>query len=267
MGKEADIEVKISQDWSTCWITSCAEISPGLFLMADRANSSVKLVDLTIRIVTSSLQLQGWPWDLCVLPDDQAAVTLPDKSIVQLLSTKGGQLSLVKELKVSDSCHVIAFYNNQLYLSYCTNEPRIEVMTMDGVSEKEFQNDRGNQLFQSPYHLTMSALSPPNLYVPDYITDTVFELSLDGKVVREYQDKHLVKPLSVVAVSPDLLLVCGRNSHNVMKLSETDGSIQELLGEKDGLSQPYSVAFCPHKRTVIVGMYPNNIFHQTLKEV
>ncbi|XP_052816147.1 E3 ubiquitin-protein ligase TRIM71-like isoform X3 [Mya arenaria] len=255
--KDADINVRMTRDKETCWIISSALISPGLLLLADLKNYCVKLVDLSNRTVTSRLQLPGQPLDVCVLADDQAAVTIFKKSMIQLLSTKGGQLSRGKEIKVSPECRGITSYNNRLYVLYASN-PRIEVMTLDGHILSTFQTDDGRQLFKEPYYPTVSASTPPTLYVSDVGTNTVLQLSLDGKVMREYRDKQLIRPESVVEVGPGQIIVCGRDSHNVLLLTERDGKMTEILGQKDGLTQPFSVTFCPHTRAIVVGMRDNN---------
>ncbi|XP_052816982.1 E3 ubiquitin-protein ligase TRIM71-like isoform X2 [Mya arenaria] len=248
--KEKDINVRTSLDKITCWINASALLSPGLVLLSDYNNCSVKLVDLTTRTVTSRLQLPGNPGHVCVLPDDQAAVTLMNNSMIQLMSTTGVQLSCGKEIKVSSGCCGIAYYNNRLYVSF-VSDPRVEVMTLDGHIISTFETDDGKKLFQSPYFLTVSASTPPILYVSDCDAYTVLQLSLDGKVLREYSDKKLKRPWSVVAVGTGQLLVCGLTSHNVMLLTEWDGKMTEILG----LTTPYSVSFCPYKRAIVVGMY------------
>ncbi|XP_052816156.1 uncharacterized protein LOC128242837 isoform X2 [Mya arenaria] len=252
--KEADIQVRTSQDMKTC-ITGSALISPGIFLLTDHGNHCVKLVDVSNRTVTSSLQLpRGAPWDVCVLPDDQAAVTLPYFSMIQLVSTKRGQLSSGKKIKVSSQCHGIAYYNNRLYVSYAFIMC-IEVMTLDGHIISTFQRNDGKQVCNAPFYLTLSASTPPTLYVSDYTADTVLKLTLDGKVLRKYRDEQLKYPMSVVELGPGQLLVCGQGSHNVMLLTEWDGKMTEILGMKDGLFLPRSIAFCPHTRAVVVGMF------------
>ncbi|XP_052816148.1 uncharacterized protein LOC128242832 isoform X4 [Mya arenaria] len=255
--KEADIIIRMTQDKTTCWITSSALISPGLFLLADCYNNCVTLVDISHRTFTSNLQLPGMPWDVCVLADDQAAVTFPYNSMIQLVSTKGGQLSRGKEIKVSPGCRGLTFYNNRLYVLYASN-PRIEVMTLDGHIISTFKTDDGRQLFKEPYYLTVSASTPPTLSVTDFGTNTVLQLSLDGKVMREYRDKQLIRPESVVEVGPGQIIVCGRDSHNVLLLTERDGKMTELLGRKDGLTQPFSIAFCPNTPALVVGMLNND---------
>ncbi|XP_052817605.1 uncharacterized protein LOC128243726 [Mya arenaria] len=254
---KADINVTVPQDQNTCYISSLALLSPGLFLLADFHNNCAKLVVFTTRTVRSRLQLPGQPWDACVLPDDQAAVTLPDKSMIQLLSTKEGQFSRGKEIKIAFVCCGIAYFNNRLYVSN-VSKPRIEVMTLDGHIISTYQSGDGRQLFECPNYLTVSVSTPPILYVSDDDAKTVLQLSLDGKVLREYSDKKLKHPASVVAVGPGQLLVCGRNSHNVMLLTKRDGKMVRILGRKDGLTSPYSASFCPHTRTLVVGMYKND---------
>ncbi|XP_052818175.1 uncharacterized protein LOC128244199 [Mya arenaria] len=252
--KEDDINVRMTQDKKTCWISSSVLFSPGLFLLADCENNCVKLVDVSSRTVTARLQLPGRPWDVCVLADDQAAVTFTNIYMIQLLLTKGGQLSRGKEIKVSPECCGITSYDNRLYVLY-QSYPRIEVMTLEGHIISTFQTDDGRQLVQAPYYLTVSASTPATLYVSDIDANTVLQLSLDGKVLREYRDKQLTCPMSMVEVGPGQMLVCGKGSNNVMLLMETDGKMAEILGRKDGLTKPYSVTFCPHTRAIVVGMF------------
>ncbi|XP_052816074.1 uncharacterized protein LOC128242786 [Mya arenaria] len=128
-------------------------------------------------------------------------------------------------------------------------------MTLDGLITSKFQTVYGRQTFKCPYYLTVSASTPPTLFVSDYTADTVLQLSLDGKALQEYSDNKLKYPKSVVAVGPGQLLVCGNGSHNMVLLTERDGKMVEILGHKDGLSKPYSVSFCSDTRTIVVGMY------------
>ncbi|XP_052818301.1 uncharacterized protein LOC128244326 [Mya arenaria] len=254
---EVDINVRASSDQNSCEITASALLSTGLFLLTDFENCSVKLVDVTTHTVTSRIELPGEPWDVCVLPDDQAAVTLPDKSMIQLLSTQGGQLSFEKEIKVSSGCRGIAYCNNRLYVSY-VYKPSIEVMTLGGHIISTFQTDDGRPLFQNPQYLTVSATTPPTIYVSDYNAHAVLQLSLDGKILREYRNEKVRNPASIVEVGLGQLLVCWKGSHTVMLLTARDGNLREILGHTDGLASPYSVSFCPHTHTIVVGMYEND---------
>ncbi|XP_052817876.1 E3 ubiquitin-protein ligase TRIM71-like [Mya arenaria] len=255
--KGSNIPVKTSQDQGTSSISGFAFLSSGLLLLADMNNENVKLVSIPTRKVTSRLQLPGKTWDVCVLPGDQAAVTLPNNLMIQLMFTKRGELTCGKKINVSSECYGIAFYNNRLYVSY-GSKPRIEVMTLDGHIISTFQTDDGRQLFQAPYYLTVSASTPPTLYVSDLSAHTVLQLSLDGKVLYEYRNKQFTCPKSVVEVGPGQLLVCGQGSYSVMLLKERDGKMTEILKYKDGQNGPWSVAFCPHTRAIIVGMFDNN---------
>ncbi|XP_052818300.1 uncharacterized protein LOC128244325 [Mya arenaria] len=250
---EADINVRVSQDQATCFITGLALVSPGFFILTDFHNNCAKLVDVTSRTVTSRIELNVRPWDVCVLDADQAAVTLPYISIIQLLSTKGGQLSRGKKIKVANECRGIAYYNNRLYVSYVSN-PRIEVMTLDGNIISTIQTDDGRQPFKKPLNLTVTTSTPLTLYVSDCNAHTVLQLSLEGKVLRENRNKKLEYPMSVVQVGPGQLLVCGRDSLNVMLLTEKDGKMAEILEQKEGLIHPFSVSFCPHERAIVVGI-------------
>ncbi|XP_052771584.1 uncharacterized protein LOC128211170 [Mya arenaria] len=251
--EEVDIDVRAPQDQDTCYISGLALLSPGLFILTDFGNECVKLMNVNSRTVSSRLKLPGTPWDVCVLPGDQAAVTLSDNSIIHLLSTKGGQLSCGKKIKISSWCRGIGYYNNRFYVSYVSN-PRIEVMTLDGHIISTFQTEDRRQLFQKPTYLTVSASTPPTMYVSDFHAQAVLQLSLDGKVLKKYRDKKLNYPESVVEVEPGQLLVCGGSGHNVVLLTESDGKMAEILGQNDELAYPYSVAFCPYTRTIVVGM-------------
>ncbi|XP_052818162.1 uncharacterized protein LOC128244184 [Mya arenaria] len=271
--KEADIEVTTSHDKNVCIITGSALLTPGLILLADNGNKMVKLLDVTARSVTSHLQLPGQPWDVCVLADDKAAVTIPEKAIVQLLTIKRAQLLLDMDIKVSNGCRGIAFHDDHFYMSYII-EARIEVMTTSGSIAKTIRTYMGQTPFQTPNYLTVSAFTQPTLYVSDYNSNTVLQLSMDGEVLREYQNEQLKGPMSVVAVGSGQLFVCGMDSNNVMLLTEKVGTMVEILGEKNGLLKPslltkilsflfrpqglYCVTFCPRTRYILSGKLCSN---------
>ncbi|XP_052800972.1 uncharacterized protein LOC128231811 isoform X2 [Mya arenaria] len=86
---QPDIQVKTSADIRDCWLTSLVLFSKNRILLADRLNETVKLLDTKTNMVVQEVKLPGQPWDLCLLPGDMAAVTLPWLGKVVLMDMHG----------------------------------------------------------------------------------------------------------------------------------------------------------------------------------
>jgi len=69
----------------------------------------VELVSRQTGKVLSQLELKGWPFSVCLVGRDRAAVTLPGMQMVQLIKIKGNKLVNDKALKVNGDvlvqCH------------------------------------------------------------------------------------------------------------------------------------------------------------------
>ncbi|WAR06188.1 hypothetical protein MAR_021557 [Mya arenaria] len=83
---------EIAVDSETCDISDICWLSDGKFLLTDRANSRLKILNAAYKFITS-ITLEGSPFGVCETELSQAAVTCqtprgPDR--IQLISTNNG---------------------------------------------------------------------------------------------------------------------------------------------------------------------------------
>ncbi|XP_052782176.1 uncharacterized protein LOC128218530 [Mya arenaria] len=258
--KLPDIPVKKAADTCECFLTSMALLSRGRLLLADHFNWSVKLVDTTPNKIVSQVELPGHPWDLCLLPVDRAAVTLPKVKMIQFVSTQGNA-TLLDLVKVDGECHGIDFCDDNLIVSF-VNPGKVVLMDMKGKVKKSVDKDSsGKPLFQELLYLTVTrdSQTPPVIYVSDLHTHTITKLNISLEVLQSYRDPILRSPRGLTAVGDNQLLVCGRDSYNILLLDTLTGKITQLLGKEEGIERPLSVAYCSLRKMMFVTCMHYNI--------
>ncbi|XP_052781717.1 uncharacterized protein LOC128218175 [Mya arenaria] len=221
-------------------------------LLSDCYNRSLKLVDTANKLV-SQVKLPGGPWDLCLLPGDRAAVTLPWEKKIQFVFTQGN-VPLQDVVKVDGECRGIDFCDDNLIVSF-TNPVKVVLMDMKGKVKKSVDNDSiGKPLFLKPWYLTVTRESqtPPAIYVSDWDTNTITKLSISLEVLQSYQDPIMKSPQGLTAIGDNQLLLCDRDSNNILLLDTLTGKITQLLGKEEGIEKPYCVAYCSQKKMIFV---------------
>ncbi|XP_052778977.1 uncharacterized protein LOC128216447 [Mya arenaria] len=251
--KLPDIPVKALTDTNDCCLSSVVLLPGDRLILADWYNCSIKLVDTLTNRVVSKVNLPGDPWDLCLLPGDRAAITLPGLKKIQFLSTQGN-VTQQDVVKVDGECRGIDFCDDNLIVSF-TNPGKVVLMDMKGkVKKSVYKDSSGKPLFKSTWYLTVTRESqtPPVIYVSNMLTNTITKLSISLEVLKSYQDPILRSPCGLTAVGDNQLLVCGRNSDNILLLDTPTGKITQLLGKEEGIESPCSVAYCPLKKMLFV---------------
>ncbi|XP_052782011.1 uncharacterized protein LOC128218391 [Mya arenaria] len=251
--KLPDIPVKTAADTRNCFLTGVAFLSGERLLLADCHNCSVKLADTTTNKMVSQVKLPGDPWDLCLLPGDRAAVTLPGLKKIQFVSTQGN-VTLQDVVEVDGLCYGIDFCDDNLIVSFF-GPCKVVLMDMKGKVKKSVDKDSsGKPLFQLPCYLTVTRESqtPPVIYVSDWPTHTITKLNISLEVLQSYQDPILESPRGLAAVGDNQLLVCGCVSNNILLRNTLTGKITKLLGKEEGIESPHSVAYCPLRKMMFV---------------
>ncbi|XP_052781640.1 protein wech-like [Mya arenaria] len=248
--KLPDINVHLSSDISGCCLTSMALLPGDRLLLADWDNNLLKLVDTDNNKLVSQVKLPGKPWDLCLLPVDRAAVTLPLEGKIQFVSTQRN-VTLQDVVNVDGECRGIVFCDDNLIVSYLF-PGKVVMIDMKGKVKKSV--DKDSSLFQHPLYLTVTRenQTPPVIYVSDWYTNTITKLSISLEVLQSYQDPILKSPRGLAAVGDNRLLVCGGDSHNILLLDTLNGKITQQLGKEEGIKSPYSVAYCPLRKMLFV---------------
>ncbi|XP_052779464.1 E3 ubiquitin-protein ligase TRIM33-like [Mya arenaria] len=250
--RQPDISVNTSGDRRECCLTNMTLLTGDRLILVDHTNSSLKLVDTKNNKLVSQVKLPSKPWDLCHLPGDMAAVTLPWMKKIQFVSIQGN-VTLQDVVKVDGECRGIDFCDDNLIVSF-TNPPNVVLMNMKGKVKKSVDKDSsGKPLFSCPFYLTVTRESQthPVIFVSNRFTTTITKLSISLEVLQSYQDPTLEYPRDLAAIGDNQLLVCGEGSNNILLLETLTGKITQLLG----IDGPYSVAYCSLRKMLFVTCY------------
>jgi len=235
-------------------IHDIAVLSPSRLLVSDYTNDTLRLVDSVNGGVLSKVSLPGWPRGVCLLGDGEAAVALPNVCKIQFVRINGDKLSLDRSIDLkSRPMSISAFDSSHLVVTY-RFPGRVEMMTIDGRVIDVVDNQKaGKQLFQYPTYIAFS--NTGDIYVSDSITRTITQMDRTLHITEPFTSPMLSSPRGIVSVSTDQLLVADSDSHSIVVLNPTNGTVTPLLGQADGIQQPEAVAWCPASKKLYVGSW------------
>jgi len=235
-----------------CYISDIAVVSPTRLLVTDDTNRTLRLVYSQNGGVVSQVSVPGRPWRVCLTGDGRAAVTLPSEMRIQFVHVDGDTLSLDKSITVKGMVVGIVSSNNHLVVSY-QDPGRVERITMEGIVTHELNNQTaGRKLFKYPYFTTTS--HDGHIYISDSGTDTIAQLDHNLQVLQVFTSPMMKTPLGIVSLSNNQVVVAGWESHNILVLDTTTGTMTPLLGQAEGIQYPWSVDWCPDSQKLYVGL-------------
>lgn len=250
-----DINVRVSSDKKSCWITGMAIHSSNTILLADKNNNNVKLLDTYSLTVTSRLSLSDKPWDITTLPNYQAAVTMAEAHKINIFSTRDG-LKTVRTIKVDSECRGISTANYKLVVS-CKNPGRVLVMDLQGKVSLTISTDKsGDKLFVIPdYVVVVEEDRMPVIYVTDFLKDTITKLSFEGQVLYTYLSKNFKGLTGLTSIGYRQLMVCSYSNKSVIEVSEAGKKNVALPDNFENLASQ------EHPRTMCYSMSQNALYY------
>jgi len=250
-------------DSQECDIPDFAMVSPTEMLVCDSGESKVNLVNSTVGGVVASVSVPGWPMRICLL-SGMAAVSLTGKK-VQFIRVGRGSLTLDRVLEVDKAVYGISTLDSFLVTS-STDPPGMTIMSVDGKLMYTVDNQKeGRKIFKQPAFLTSS--TDGYIYVSDWDTDTLTKLDNKLNVLKTFTDPSLQNIKGIISISRDQLLVCSQNNHRIVLLNTRTGNMTVLLGEQDGLKEPYALTYCHIQRNLFVAPSASTTHIQVYKLV
>ncbi|WAR08749.1 hypothetical protein MAR_018707 [Mya arenaria] len=245
------ISVKSPSDPKDCILTSMLLLPENRLLLTDLGNHKVKLLDLQTNILVSQVSVMpGAPLDMCLLPVDRVAVSLDDGSI-RFLKTRE-LLSLGDSIKVAIDCRGIGYYNDRLIASFSSG--KVKMMDMAGeVITMIYRDDSGKPVFSNPRYLivVLHEYQKAAIYVSDCGKHNITKLDIDLNILQIFHDPALRGPQCITAVG-NQLLICGRNSDNIISLELSSDQMTQLLGQKEDIHRPISVCYSQQQKRLYV---------------
>lgn len=115
-----EYEIRIPTDDTDleCDITGCCVMLDGAIILADSSNANLKKLNETYK-VTASCNLPDPPCDVCAISDNEVAVAIPKKKIIQFVSV-AHELKLGSFLSVGYNCMCVDYSKalDRLYITY-----------------------------------------------------------------------------------------------------------------------------------------------------
>lgn len=258
MSRQNNVNVKLKQDRMECWVTGMAFEHPNTLLLTDFNNQCVKRVHSKTSLITSSLPISGKPWAITVLDPGQAAVTVPCKQLIQVISTKA-KMAPVRQIKVNGKCDGIASTSDLLVVSF-GQQMKVEILDHYGkVQHSVSTNDLGQALFSNPWYVSILEENRQSaILVSDMRTSSLTKLSFKGRVLETCQNAVLMMPTMTVATGDEYLLVCCQKSHTIQVLSGKGERIRALVTRSDGIERPQSFCYNSTDKTLYISCCDNN---------
>ena len=240
------VDVKFPADQKTPEITGSLFLPNGELILCDNSiNSSVKVLnaDFTQK---EQLKLPSYPWDLCLMENDEIVITQPGTK--QLLFMKVvPKLQIGSSTSLDQTCYGVAVHNGLIYVSFSNGEIRI----LDRTGQQQ-RNVYSGFSFKRPLYI--SVMPTGMMYVSEYGGDNIRVLK-DGKEISNYSSAAvgISLPLGVYIDGAENILVCENGSHN-LRLIDTKGNTSKvILSGTDGLCYPRTVSVRPNDNILIVG--------------
>ena len=250
----SDIPVRTTKDIADPWFDSMAVLTSGRLVVVDHDNYAVKLVDIVQYKGLCILEMEDRPTDVCSLPDNRAAVALPDMQRILILECDN-KLLVVTEIRVQGECTEVAYSNGHLIVLY-TDPVKVEILHINGEVVKQNMLEISEIL----YFDSLSVNSEGNvtsIFVRDDENRRILRLDEDLQEQQVYRLPRDNAPWgfpegaalwSVVAVGENQLLMTDYIAR-LWQLDTTTGR-WTLLNEDLCCEAEYSMAFC-HDRNVL----------------
>ena len=253
-----EVNVRVANDKNNPIIAGCVVMPNGYIVVCDYNNGKIKLLDNSLSL-TDTLKLPSRPWDMSVIDDNNAIVTLPDQKQLQYVQVFP-QLKAGHVIQLDSLCCGVEVSDQEMYVScynYC-DSAEVRVLDKQGnLKRRPGVNKDGSCLFSTPSSITVSTAGD-KVFVSEWNKNTVTCMKVDGSIIYQYKDKDSWGPRGLYCDDGDNILVCGRCSNNIKVIAADGKNYGTVLSYQDGLERPASIAYRKSDGTLVVGCYGLN---------
>ncbi|XP_052805497.1 uncharacterized protein LOC128234916 [Mya arenaria] len=257
---------EIAVDSETCDISDICWLSDGKFLLTDRANSRLKILNAAYKFITS-ITLEGSPFGVCETELSQAAVTCqtprgPDR--IQLISTNNG-LTKKGDIEVPCRCNGIAYTGGLLYVccgrTFDTDDNKdgghIRLYSLSGTMNYCIPNSSEEMIFYEPLYIVASD-DVKHVHVTDAKNGVV---TIDTRRNVHYTvptQSDFTSPRGICETSCDNIIVCDSKSNALVDMILTKTKVEVTVKESGRLENPQAVCFDGKKGNILVACGNSN---------
>ncbi|XP_052810710.1 uncharacterized protein LOC128238634 [Mya arenaria] len=242
----AQYSVKIKEDNNVCDIECICELPGGEVVIADFANSRVKLLNKKYR-VTDHYDFPAGPLHLCHITNNDVAVAFIN-SEVHFLTLTRGKLQAVRKFTTDHETCSIAHIQSQLFVS---SNDAIYLYTIKGTFVKKIYEAYGFGLQASKCAVSTDG---ERFYVTNMDDSKLITLDKTGQVISTLEDSDLKDPTGLCVSPSGHVFVCWWEPGTVLQVDkEGRQRLATVAGKADGLCKPQSVWFSEQTSTLLVG--------------
>ena len=241
-------------------VSGCDFMPGGEVVLCDYKNHTIVVLYSSLSCKeTFSFKNAPHPYGVSSVSDKMAVVTLPSAKRLQFIEIKP-KLKTVSEVQLDKKCWGINVVDGKIYVSCFDTHlvgrrnGEVRVLNLEGKLIRQFGvNEDGSNMFTHPFDLSVSA-SSGNVFVSDRWDGTVTCLSSsDGTVVYQFKDGNLSDVRGVFVDAQDNVMVCGRDSNNVLIINAEGKLHASALTTSDGIKSPLCIAYRRSDNIFVVG--------------
>lgn len=246
----------------SCYIAGLAVVSRHLLALTDHHNRSVKLIDVNTNKIKAYLQLSADLRGITVMSETEVAVIVPAKRWIQKIGIHNENdvytMNRGDKITTNGECAGIDFNATRNFFAVSfTHQPKVEIIDVLGNILYSTENPIGDIKFKRPLYVR-SSVTGDEVYVTDQESKEIICLQTctDSNQLSERFRKTISKlniPRDICVLNDKSLLICGKYSNNVCKLSQFGDNCEEILTEKDGLEDPCAITFMPENSESMSG--------------
>ena len=234
-----------------CEINDMTVVSPDMLLVSNNRQQCLQLLNCMKENVVSEVQLQNYPYRLCLTDRNTAAVNVGFRK-VQMIKVKDKTLTKGRDLTVSGDILGLTSSRNSLVVSY-NSQPWLEVISIDEKVLHQFDN-LGTSL-KLKYPDFMCTTPGGSVFLSDNGTETITKVDEQLHNLQTFASPLLKWPSGITAVSEGQILVCSKGNNSLVLLKPSTNTMSTLLGKDDGIELPWSLTYCPDQKKVYVAPY------------
>ena len=241
LGETSTVNVKYSTDKYDPLITGLALLSNGDILLADYNNKCLKMLEQSQRI-KDVLDLQGIPYDVSVINERDAVVTLPLQQYVIQFVRYSPRLMVLKTVKLNKGCWGVEVAKDSIFIACNNNTQKQEVVVMDltGQIKRIIEISKISPQFHNLRHIAANHAGD-KLYVTG--TNQLMCMTVDGNVIYQRTDAKLGGPRGVVVDGEDNALVCCFDANKILTVKADGTKCKTLLKVSDGVKDPKTIGY------------------------
>lgn len=240
-------------------ITGLAEASDNVILLADNVNKSVKFLDIRKKKLFARLELPSGPWDVAILPNNKAAVTIPNDRKIHIFLTNTTSRQAEDQsitFQVSGMCYGIAYRETEGTLIVSFRSPgKIQLLDLEGNVLKRISPEiDGQEILSIPHYVSVvtTADGTEEIYVSDFDHNSITKLSVDGKIISQVSDKEMNGPEGFVFTEDSRLVVCSYLGGNVHVLKEMGDQGLKSIVQWNCIEYPQCILMSKNRDCVFI---------------